>query len=528
MGTISPNLYGHFAEHLGRCIYDGIWVGEDSPIPNEGGIRLDVVEALRQMRVPVLRWPGGCFADDYHWRDGVGPRDQRPTRTNLNWGGVETNQFGTHEFMALCEMLGAEPYVCGNMGSGTVSEMRHWLEYLNCEEDTTLTRLRAANGHPEAFGVVYWGIGNENWGCGGSMSPGHYAEEYKRYATFAAARNLYLYKVACGANGDDWAWTRKFFETIRGVGTGGQDKLSLVNGYAVHYYAGTSGNPPDTAVNYDEDQWYQLLWQAARIEALVEEHRRIMDEFDPTRSVGLIVDEWGAWHRSTVSSTERRELGSLYQQNTIRDALVAAVTLTTFNRRAHVVAMANLAQLVNVLQSPLLTKGDKLVRTPTFHAFEMMVPHHGTTSVRVDVWAPLVRFQVPEPPYYGPPAAGVPPSRDGRVTWGVGPVGTPPGSLQQVWASASTRGPELVVSLVNAHAREPVEVVLDARGVGGRTPRPVEWRSLAAPGGDVHARNDFNGPDVVRPEEVDPSEASGGVVHLPPASFHVLRFRLER
>ncbi|MBN2150304.1 MAG: alpha-N-arabinofuranosidase, partial [Candidatus Lokiarchaeota archaeon] len=310
IATINPNIYGHFAEHLGSLVYDGLWVGPESSIPNDGGIRLDVVNALKRINVPALRWPGGCFADDYHWRDGVGPREQRPTRMNLWWGGTEPNAFGTHEFFQLCEMLGAEPYICCNVGSGTPREMREWLEYMNAELDTTITRERARNGSPDPLGVRFLGIGNESWGCGGYMTPQFYASEYSRFATYAQGMK-YLVKIASGANSDDYDWTRRFFESMSGKACGcRQNRTQLVDGFAFHYYCGTSG----TATDYTVTDWYNLLGKALKIEEILVRHRTIMDDYDPRRSIMLICDEWGTWHpplHNTADPSKR-----LMQQNT--------------------------------------------------------------------------------------------------------------------------------------------------------------------------------------------------------------------
>ncbi len=341
IGTINPNLYGHFSEHLGTCIYEGIWVGEDSAIPNQAGIRLDVVNALRRIHPPVLRWPGGNFADDYHWQDGIGPRDRRPTRLNLWWDAVEPNQFGTHEFITFCRMIGAQPYLCGNVGSGSPRELREWVEYCNYGGDTTLTRTRAANGSPEPFGVRYWGVGNENWAAGGSFEGGDYAVEYKRFATFLQdIGKVPLTLIACGAYGSDTSWTRSFFEKYTRTPFPGVPRL---HGFGVHYYCGTAGN----AIEYTTDQWYQLLAAGAEIEKVVTIQRAAMDAYDPQRKIGLIIDEWGAWH----PTDEAHHRAHLWQQNTMRDALIAAQTLDTFNRHADKVVMSNIAQMINVLQS---------------------------------------------------------------------------------------------------------------------------------------------------------------------------------
>jgi alpha-N-arabinofuranosidase len=282
--TISRNIYGHFSEHLGRCIYEGIWVGEDSPIPNTRGIRKDVVAALKQIKVPVLRWPGGCFADEYHWKDGIGPRSQRPAMINTHWGGVvENNHFGTHEFLDLCKQLGCEPYICGNVGSGSVQEMQQWVEYITFDGVSPMAELRKQNGHPEPWKLKFFAIGNENWGCGGNMTPEYYADQYRRYATYV--RNFSgnrVYKVACGPNGGNYQWTEML---MREAGR-------QMAGLALHFYCG-SGKKAQLATEFDEGDWFAQLQRALQMEELVTKHSEIMDKYDPEKRVALIVDEWG-------------------------------------------------------------------------------------------------------------------------------------------------------------------------------------------------------------------------------------------
>jgi alpha-N-arabinofuranosidase len=299
IGHIRPELYGHFLEHLGGCANDGIWVGTDSKIRNIEGLRADIVEALRAIRAPVLRWPGGCFADDYHWEDGVGPRDKRPRTVNIWWGhSIEDNHFGTHQFMRLCELTGARPYLAGNLGSGTVREMRDWVEYCNFAGDSTLARQRAANGSAYPFNVSYWGVGNENWGCGGNFCPEDYAAEYKRYANYLRDYgDAKLLLIACGPDSGrpefHSDWTRRFFNKL--------GRFDRIHGLAAHYYCGTAG----TATSYTTDQWYELLLKASRMTGVIETHRAIMDEYDRERKIGLLVDEWGTWHPPTPGKKSR-------------------------------------------------------------------------------------------------------------------------------------------------------------------------------------------------------------------------------
>ena len=479
IATIRPELYGHFAEHLGGCVDGGLWVGEDSPIPNYAGLRADAIEALRKLNPPVLRWPGGCFADDYHWEDGVGPRRERPRTVNLWWGqGVENNHFGTHEFLNLCRFLGAQPYLAGNVGSGSPAEMRNWVEYCNYPGDSTLARRRAAHGSPQPFGVRYWGVGNENWNCGGSFCPEDYAAEYKRFATYL--RDLggtELFLIACGPDGNDLDWTRRFFTKLG-------PKFQRLHGYAAHYYCGTAG---PGATEFDANQWYELLYKATLVERLIEQQRALMDEFDPRRRVGLVIDEWGTWHFPTPG----RNPAFLWQQNTLRDALAAAITLDTFNRHADKLAMCNVAQVANVLQAMILTEGDRLIVTPTYHVFDLYQAHQGALAVRVSVEAPAL-----------PVAAG-----DRRE------------SLPGLMGSASTRNGLLTLSLVNPHATFPLEVRLALPSP------PREVRGACVAHEDLAAHNTFDEPHAVVPRELDGAALRGEAVELPPASVTVLRVR---
>ncbi|MEW6754616.1 MAG: alpha-L-arabinofuranosidase C-terminal domain-containing protein, partial [Candidatus Latescibacterota bacterium] len=370
---ISRHVYGHFAEHLGRCIYGGLWVGEDAPIPNTGGLRDDVVAALRALRVPNLRWPGGCFADEYHWRDGIGPRHGRPTMVNTHWGGVtEDNAFGTHEFMELCARLECEPYICGNVGSGTVREMQQWVEYLAADSGP-MAELRRANGRAEPWRLNLWGVGNENWGCGGSMRPEYYADEFRRYATYCRSfGESRLQKVACGPSGPDYRWTEVLME--RAVGQ--------MHALALHYYCG-SGQASRSATRFAEEDWFAQLRRALAMDELIRRHTAIMDQHDPEKRVALLVDEWGAWHAVEPGTNP----GFLYQQNSLRDALVAGVTLNIFNQHAERVRGANLAQMVNVLQAMVLTeeRGPRMLLTPTYHVFEMYRVHQEALLLPVDL-----------------------------------------------------------------------------------------------------------------------------------------------
>ncbi len=369
-GKINKEIYGHFSEHLGRCIYEGLYVGEDSHIPNTNGMRNDVVEALNEMKVPVLRWPGGCFADEYHWMDGIGPKENRKKMINTHWGGVvEDNSFGTHEFMELCKQIDTQVYINGNLGSGTVQEMSEWVEYLTFNGVSPMADLRAKNGHPEPWQVEYFGVGNENWGCGGNMTPEYYANEYRRYQTYvrnypnpANPDQKPIYKVACGANSDDYNWTEELMK-IAG---------NYMDGLSLHYYTVPfDWKDKGSATDFDEKTWYLTMKKTIKMEELIRNHVAIMDKYDPNRRVGLLIDEWGAWHNTEPGTNP----GFLYQQNTMRDALIAGINLNVFNKNCDRVKMANIAQLVNVLQAVILTEGEKMILTPTYHVFNMYKTH---------------------------------------------------------------------------------------------------------------------------------------------------------
>ncbi len=367
---ISKEIYGHFSEHLGRCIYNGIYVGENSNIPNENGMRCDVVEALREIKIPVLRWPGGCFADEYHWKDGIGSRENRKKMVNTHWGGVvEDNSFGTHEFMELCRQLECEPYINGNVGSGTVQEMSEWIEYLTFDGISPMAELRKQNGHAEPWKIKYFGIGNENWGCGGNMTPEFYGNMFRRYQTYC--RNYgdnKLYKIACGSNIDDYNWT----EGVMRVAYKFMDALTL------HYYTHPWGwENKGSATDFDEKAWYVTLNKTLKMEELIEKHLEIMNRYDSEKKVDLIIDEWGGWYDVEPGTNP----GFLYQQNTMRDALIAGINLNIFNKHSDRVKMANLAQVVNVLQSVILTEGEKMILTPTYHVFNMYKNHQESTMV---------------------------------------------------------------------------------------------------------------------------------------------------
>lgn len=361
---ISKYIYGQFAEHLGRCIYEGIWVGEESPIPNKNGIRSDVVAALKNIQVPVLRWPGGCFADEYHWKDGIGPKETRKQMVNTHWGGLtENNHFGTHEFFELTEQLGCEVYINGNVGSGTVQEMQEWVEYMTMNGTSPMADLRKENHQVEPWNVTFFGVGNESWGCGGNMRPEYYADLYRRYQTYVRQYGEEkIYKIACGPNIDDYNWMEQVLKIA----------APFMDGISLHHYALTgTWKEKGTALNFPEAQWWSLIESAQKMDELITKHTTIMDKYDPKKRIGLIVDEWGSW----LAVEPGTNPGFLYQQNTIRDAMVAAVTLNIFHKHADRVHMANIAQTVNVLQAMLLTDGENMIKTPTYHVFDLYKNH---------------------------------------------------------------------------------------------------------------------------------------------------------
>jgi len=452
--TINKNIYGHFSEHLGRCIYEGIWVGEDSSIPNTRGIRKDVVAALKKIEIPVLRWPGGCFADEYHWKDGIGPREKRPSIYNSHWGGVvENNHFGTHEFMDLVEQLGCDAYICGNVGSGTVQEMMEWVEYLTSDADSPMANLRRQNGHDKAWKVKYFGVGNESWGCGGSMTPQYYANEFKRYNTFVKNynRDNPIYRIACGANAGDYRWTEVLMAEVG----------RRMNGLSLHYYTLPTGNWRDkgSATNFQEDQWFSTLRRCLEMEDLITKHGELMDAKDPQKRVGMIVDEWGTWYNVEPGSNP----GFLYQQNTLRDALVAGITLNIFNHHCDRVQMANIAQTINVLQAMILTDKEKMILTPTYHVFEMYAPHHDATLL---------------------------PSELSCADYKLGEQ-----SIPSVSVSASrSRDGKIAVTLCNSNPNEAVELPCEIQGVKVGN---IRGRMLTAE--TMQAHNTFEKPDAVKP-----------------------------
>ncbi len=369
---ISRHIYGHFAEHLGRCVYDGFYVGEGNKnIPHTNGVRNDVIAALKELQIPNLRWPGGCFADTYHWKDGIGPKASRPAIVNNWWGGVtEDNSFGTHDFLDMCELLGTEPYLAGNVGSGEVQELADWVQYVNFAGNSPMSDLRRENGRDKPWNVKFWGVGNESWGCGGNMTAEYYSDIYRKYSTFMAdwSNTGGLYRIASGANSADYHWTETLMKQL---------PKSLVKGIALHHYAVIDWNKKGSSITYTDEQYFKTMKSAWFMNELVEKHSAIMDKYDAKKDVALVVDEWGGWYEVEPNTNP----GFLYQQNTMRDAMIAGMTLNIFNNHADRVKMANLAQTINVLQAVILTKEEKMIKTPTFHVLEMYKVHQDANLI---------------------------------------------------------------------------------------------------------------------------------------------------
>jgi alpha-N-arabinofuranosidase len=374
--TINRDIYGHFAEHLGRCIYGGFYVGEgNTKIPNTNGVRNDVVDALKKLKIPNLRWPGGCFADTYHWKDGIGPKPGRPTIVNAWWGGVtEDNSFGTHDFLNMCELLGTEPYLSANVGSGTVQEVSDWLQYVNFSGKSPMSDLRAKNGRQEPWKVKYWGIGNEAWGCGGNMTAEYYADIYRKYATFMTdwENTSKVFRIASGASDDDYHWTETLMKNI---------PHKMLGGLALHHYSVIDWSKKGPSTTFTEDHYFATMKQACFMDSLIINHSAIMDKYDPEKKIALVVDEWGGWYDVEPGSNS----AFLFQQNTMRDAMIAGCTLNYFNNHSDRVRMANLAQAINVLQAVILTDEEKLLLTPTYHVMEMYNVHQDAKRIPLDV-----------------------------------------------------------------------------------------------------------------------------------------------
>lgn len=489
-GRIEPEIYGHFSEHLGRCIYEGLYVKEDSGIPNKNGMRTDVVEALKEMQIPVLRWPGGCFADEYHWKDGIGPKETRKRMINTHWGGVvEDNSFGTHEFFELCGQLGCKTYVNGNVGSGTVQEMSEWVEYMTFDGVSPMAQLRKENGHEKPWKVDYFGVGNENWGCGGNMTPEYYANLYRRYQTYVRHYDSAapIRKICGGPNVDDTNWTKKVLDTCY-ASPNNPSAHGFMDGLSLHYYVHPGGwDKKGSATDFDEKTWYLTMEKALYIEELINMHSRIMDEFDPEKKIGLMVDEWGCWFDVEPGTNP----GFLYQQSTMRDALVAAVSLNIFNRHCDRVKLACIAQMVNVLQSVVLTEGDKMILTPTYHVFHMYRHHQGAQLLDSEL--------------------------AGTETAGAGESSVP--ALQESVSVQEDGTVTVTIANMSVEKSYPVDLVFMEK-----KPENAEARILT---NEMHAKNTFEEPDVVKEEDFDGVTLTerGASFTIPACSVVSLRLR---
>jgi len=480
--VISKHIYGHFAEHLGHCIYGGFYVGDTSKtIPNTNGVRNDIIAALRKLKIPNLRWPGGCFADTYHWKDGIGPKEKRPAMVNKWWGGVtEDNSFGTHDFLNMCEALGAEPYLSGNVGSGTVQELADWVQYTNFNGKSPMSDLRQANGRKEPWKVKLWGIGNEAWGCGGNMKPEYYADEYRKYATFISdwENTGGLLRIASGASDADYTWTETLMKNI---------PLNMLGGVAMHHYSVLAWNKKGPAVNFTPEQYFGTMKQAWLMEELVTKHAAIMDKYDPKKKIALVVDEWGGWYDVEQGTNP----GFLFQQNTMRDAMIAGITLNIFNNHADRVRIANLAQCVNVLQAVILTDKEKMILTPTYHVMEMYNVHQDATLVPVSLTG-----------------SNYVQGND---------------SLPALSVSASKdKNGVLHVSLVNIDPTKPAGINVELEGAALKQ---VTGRILSSP--RLQDYNSFDNPNKITPVAFNGASLKANTlqVKLPPASVVVLELK---
>ena len=507
LGTISPNIYGHFVENLSGVVYDGIWVGENSKVPNLNGIRKELVDEMLKIKPSVVRFPGGCFADSYDWRDGIGPAEKRPRRTNF-WFGEEKpvapdshrydpNRFGTDEFVHFCRLLSAQPYLAANVRSLPAEQFYRWVEYCNSPTgSTTLADERAAAGFKDPFNVKYWGVGNESWGCGGDFTPQAYAAEFRRFTTWVPDYGQKLAFIASGPNVDDWSWTRGFLEEIVRKG---RSQLRNVYGLALHHYAWnlSRGRTRDwiqgkgDALMFDAVDWYELLREGDRMEGLIQGHWQVMAEQDPEHAIKLVVDEWGPWYRPGSEATPGDQLE---QMPTLRDAVFSGMTLDIFNRHPEKVAMANCAQLINCLNSLYLAHEDRFVVTPVGHVFAMYSAHQGGQNVRSEFSAPAIHYD-----------------RDGK-----------PGYFWGLRGSASLHGKELVLTAVNPNVKEPIDAQIVTRGV-----RVKSGNATVLTASDIHAHNTFDQREVVVPRS-KAMELKGDALHFtfPAASVTKLELTL--
>ena len=473
---IDKSIYGHFAEHLGHCIYGGIYVGENSEIPNIKGFRSDVVAALKDLSVPLVRWPGGCFADTYHWRDGIGPKSERPSIINVHWGGVtENNSFGTHEFLDFCELIGADAYVNLNVGSGTVREAAEWVEYVTSSNESPMTNLRKKNGREKPWNVKYWAVGNETWGCGGNMRPEYYADQYRQYASFMRAPGIY--KIASGANVEDYKWTEVMM----------REATRMMNGLSLHYYTVPyNWQKKGSATDFNEEVWFTTLQKTLKMDTLVTKHSAIMDKYDPRKRVGLLVDEWGSWYDVEPGTNP----GFLFQQNSLRDALVAGINLNIFNNHADRVRMSNIAQMINVIQSVILTKDKEMVLTPTYYVFKLYKVHQEALMLPVEI-------------------------KCNQYTLGTQ-------SLDAVNCSASVKDGVVSITLCNLDPNKSQEVSFD---LSGMKLSKVSGKIVTA--AKINAYNDFGKKDQVTEADLKNVKIASGKVNATIPSKAVVLIQLQ-
>jgi alpha-L-arabinofuranosidase len=509
LGTISPNIYGHFAENLGAVIYDGVWVGPGSKIANVNGIRKSLVDALQKISSPVIRWPGGCFADSYDWKDGIGPANKRPRRTNF-WAGdplvrgrgnipqkYDPNEFGTDEFVQFCKLARSQPYLAANVRSLPAIDLYRWVEYCNSPVgSTTLADVRATAGNKEPYGVRYWGIGNESWGCGGEMTAGEYATEFRKFAAWVPRYGVDLAFIASGPNDAEFSWTRGFFQ---GMLQKGPNALNSIWGLSLHYYSWnlSRGRTQDwfegkgEAVKFESVDWYELMREADKIEALIEGHWQAMGEADAKRRIKLVVDEWGPWYKPGSEVAPTHILG---QMITLRDAVMSGLTLDVFNRHPNKVTMANCAQLINCLNSLFLAHEDRFVATPVYHVFEMYAAHQGAQAVRAEFLCPSISYD-----------------RDGK-----------PASFWGLKGSASLRGKELAITVVNPDVAQPREAEINL--LGGEA---ISGRATVLSNADIHAHNTFDALDAVRPRSEEWTATGRNIRYtFAPASVTLLQIEL--
>jgi alpha-L-arabinofuranosidase len=509
LGTISPSIYGHFTENLGGVIYDGVWVGENSKIANVNGIRKSLVDALQKINSPVIRWPGGCFADSYDWKDGIGPVGKRPRRTNF-WAGdplvrnqgnipqkYDPNEFGTNEFVQFCKLAGSQPYIAANLRSLPAVDFYRWVEYCNSPAgSTTLADQRAAAGSKDPFNVRYWGIGNESWGCGGEMTPDEYATEFRRFAAWVPQYGTDLSFIASGPNDAEYKWTRGFFE---GMLQKGPNALNNIWGLSLHYYSWNLSRGRTTnwdagkgdAVKFEPVEWYELMREADKLESLIAGHWQVMNEFDAKRRIKLVVDEWGPWYKPGSEVAPTHILGQMITQ---RDAVMSGLTLDIFNRHPDKVTMANCAQLINNLNCLFLANGDRFITTPVYHVFQMYAAHQGAQAIRAEFLSPTITYD-----------------RDAQ-----------PATFWGLKGAASLRGKDLAITVVNPDVSQPREAEIHLLGAEASSGRATVLATT-----DIHAHNTFDNPNEVHPrtESWTPTGRTAKYTFAP-ASVTLLQLKL--